>query len=169
MFLLDTLLLLSPLAIYTFVRVRQQIATRRNRMILLAATLIVALGYPLAETLSHSTAGAWAKPVMIAGYCSLPFLLYLVLAVLASDSVVGILRLLKVVARETTNAPRFRRFRLALWLIVPVLIVTIGLVNHQRLQVSEYDVEVLRKSSKISCWSDSFLLRTSISMRLQTT
>lgn len=149
MFLLDTLLLLSPFAIYAFVRVVQQVATRRSKAIYIAASVALAFGYPLAETLSHSGVGAWAKVVMIAGYCSLPFGLYLVLTVLASDCVVGVLRLLKLISRDTVRSPRFRRFRLAFWLIVPVIVVTVGLVNHQRLQVREYAIEVPRRSSAI--------------------
>ncbi len=149
MFLLDVLLLLSPLVIYACVRVRQQISTRPYKRVWTFVSVILAFGYPLAETLSHSSAGGWAKPVMIAGYCSLPFLLYLVLFVLASDGVVGALRLLKVLSGATTKTPGFRRFRLALWLIAPATVVGVGLLNHQRLQISEYAIEVPRKSSKI--------------------
>jgi len=150
MFLLDVLLLLSPLAIYTYIRVRQQIATRLWKWVWTSVSVLVALGYPLAETLSHSSAGAWAKPAMIIGYCSLPFLLYLVLAVLASDAIVGILRLARVMSAATTGTGRFRSLRLAVWLVVPVVIVAVGLVNHQRLQIRKYAIEVPRKSSPIT-------------------
>jgi predicted MPP superfamily phosphohydrolase len=149
MFLLDTLLLLSPLAIYTYIRVRQQIATKRSKRILTAAFVLAAFGYPLAESLSHSAAGAWAKAVMIAGYCTLPFLLYLVLIVIVSDLIIGALRVTGLVSAESTGAPRFRRRRLALWLVIPVVVVTFGLVNHQRLRTTEYAIDVPRKSSQI--------------------
>ena len=150
MFLLDTLLLLSPLAIYTYIRVRQQIAARLGKWLWTLFSVMLALGYPFAETLSHSAAGPWARVVMIVGYCTLPFLLYLVLIVLATDVIVGILRLAKVLSGETTRTPRFRKFRLALWLLLPLNVVVIGLVNHQRLQVREYAIDVPRKSSSIA-------------------
>ncbi len=150
MFLLDVLLLLSPLAIYAYVRVSQQIHSRLYKWVWTFVSVILALGYPLAETLSHSSVGAWAKPMMIAGYCSLPFALYLVLTVLASDGVVGILRLAKLVSRGSTKTSTFRRLRLGLWLIFPAMVVAVGLVNHQRLQISEYSIEVPRKSSTIN-------------------
>ncbi len=149
MFLLDVLLLLSPLAVYTYVRVRQQIATRLWKWAWTFASVIVALGYPFAETLSHSNAGAWAKPAMIAGYCSLPFMMYLVLTVLASDCMVGVLRLTKAVSAEATGSASFRTSRVVLWLTLPAVIVAVGLWNHQRLQISEYAIDVPRKASTL--------------------
>ncbi|HXK59973.1 MAG TPA: metallophosphoesterase [Acidobacteriota bacterium] len=150
MFLLDTLLLLSPFAIYAYIRVRQQIGFRWAKWLWTSIAAFLALGYPLAETLSHSSVGSWAKPVMIVGYCTLPFMLYLVLTVLVSDCVVAILRLVRAVSRETTGTARFRKARLALWLVLPVSIVLIGLVNHQRLQIREFTIEIPHKSSPIS-------------------
>ncbi|MFB3903813.1 MAG: metallophosphoesterase [Acidobacteriota bacterium] len=148
MFLLDTLLLLSPLAVYACIRVRQQMDGIVKRVWTLVS-VAVALGYPVAERLSHSSAGQWAKPAMIVGYCSLPFALYLVLTVLACDLIFGVLRLAKVVSRDTLGKQGLRRFRLAFWLVVPLIVVFVGLVNHQRLQVSEYAIDVPRKSSRI--------------------
>ena len=108
MFLLDTLLLLSPLGIYAYIRVRQQIGSRWAKWLWTLIATFLALGYPLAETLSHSAVGSWAKPLMIVGYCTLPFMLYLVLTVLMSDCVVAILRLVRAAPREKTGAARFR-------------------------------------------------------------
>ena len=150
MFLLDTLVLLSPLGLYAFIRLRQQISSRRGKWLWTLFAVFLALGYPLAETLSHSAVGSWAKPLMIVGYCTLPFMLYLVLTVLASDCVVAILRIARAVSREKTGTAGFRRVRLALWLVLPVGIVIVGLVNHQRLQIREYTIDVPQKSSKIS-------------------
>jgi predicted MPP superfamily phosphohydrolase len=150
MFLLDTLLLLSPLGLYAYIRVRQQIVRRWAKWLWTLVSVLLALGYPFAETLSHSNAGRWARPLMILGYCSLPFMLYLVLIVLASDGIAGILRLVKVLSRETIRSLRFRKSRLALWLVVPLSVVALGLVNHQRLQLREYTIDIPRKASKLS-------------------
>jgi predicted MPP superfamily phosphohydrolase len=86
---------------------------------------------------------------MMAGYYSLPLLLYFVPIVILSDLVIGFLRLAKVISTKTLRNPRFRLGRLWSLLIIPVVIVIGGILNFHLLRVHEYSVEIPRKSSQI--------------------
>jgi hypothetical protein len=149
MFLLNELVFFSPLVIYAYFRIRKLIAKKLFKNIFTAFFIFLVLGFPVAETMSHRSVSGWAKYFMIAGYYSLPFMLYLVPIVILSDLITGVIRLLKIISRETIRSPRFRIIRLCLLLMIPVVIVTMGAVNYHHLQVKEYSIEVPRKSSEI--------------------
>ncbi|HEX2695003.1 MAG TPA: metallophosphoesterase [Acidobacteriota bacterium] len=147
MFLLNELILSSPLAIYTYIRVLRLFSRNAARFLFTAGFVVLLAGFPVAETLSHRGAGGLAKVVMIAGYDALPLLLYLILTVILSDLAIAAARLLKILSREAVRRPRFRRFRLAAALIIPALVVAAGIANYHHLRVREYTIEVPRRSS----------------------
>ncbi|MGZ4887451.1 MAG: hypothetical protein ACXVJK_06555, partial [Candidatus Aminicenantales bacterium] len=74
MFLLNELLLLSPLVVYAFLRVLWLIKSKAPRILFGAFFVLLIAAFPTAETLSHRGAGGWLKGVMIAGYDALPLL-----------------------------------------------------------------------------------------------
>ena len=147
MFLLNELILLSPFAIYTYIRVLRLFSWNIARILFTAGFVVLLAGLPVAETLSHRGAGGLTKVVMIAGYDALPLLLYLVLTVILSDLAIAASRLLKILSRKAVRSPRFRRFRLAASLIIPVLVVAAGITNYHHLRIREYTIEVPRRSS----------------------
>jgi hypothetical protein len=147
MFLLNELIFLSPLAIYTYIRVLRLFSWNIDRILFTAGFVVLLAGFPVAETLSHRGAGGLTKVVMIAGYDALPLLLYLVLTVILSDLAIGVARLLKILSKEVVHSPLFRRFRLAAALIIPALIVAVGITNYHHLRIREYTIEVPRRSS----------------------
>jgi uncharacterized protein len=149
MFLLNELLFLSPLIIYIGLRIRKLIVKKPFKNIFAVFFVLLVLAFPVAETLSHGSGKGWAKYIMLAGYTSLPLLLYLGLAVILSDLLIGIGRLLKFISKETVRSPRFRTVQVGLLLIIPVVIVILGAWNYHYLRVKEYSVEVPRKSSTI--------------------
>jgi predicted MPP superfamily phosphohydrolase len=71
------------------------------------------------------------------------------MAVVLVDAAVGVLRLAGVASRETVRSPRFRTWRLAVSLGVPVLVVVFGAINHRVLRVHDYRIEVPRRSSAV--------------------
>lgn len=125
MFLLTELLLLSPLAVYTYVRIFTLVRRTAGKILFTAAFVVILAGFPVAETLSHGTAGAGTKGVLIAGYDTLPLLLYLVLAVLLTDLAIAAVRLTGLLSKETVRGPRFRSRRLDVVLAVPALVVRV--------------------------------------------
>jgi len=149
MFLLNELILSSPLMIYTWFRIRKLISARRFRNIFTVFFILLMLAFPVAETLSHRPRSGLTRPLIIAGYYSLPLLMYLVLIVLLSDLIIGVARLLKIISKETLRAPRFRLARLYSLLMIPIIIVILGVVNYHHLRIHEYAIEVPRRSAQI--------------------
>lgn len=147
MFLLNELILSSPFAVYTYIRIVRLFGRASSRILFTAGFAILLAGFPVAETLSHRGAGGWKKIVVIIGYDALPLLLYLVMTVVLSDLAIAAARLLKVLSREAVRRPRFRRIRLAVALIVPASVVAAGIANYHHLRVREYTITVPRRSS----------------------
>jgi len=149
MYLIKELLLLSPLVIYSFFRIRKLFAGRVARYVFTACFAFLVLGYPLAESLSHGSGTGWTRLPMIAGYYALPLLLYLVLTVVLSDLVIGVMRLVGIVSRAALRSSAFMIVRLSIYMAIPVGIVVFGAVKNNSLEVNEYFIEIPRKSSSI--------------------
>jgi uncharacterized protein len=147
MFLLNELILLSPLAVYTYIRVLRLFSRTAAKILFSSFFAILLAAFPLAETLSHRGGGGWTKSVIIAGYDALPLLLYLVLTVILSDLLIAAARLLKILSPEAVRSQRFRRFRLAAALIVPAFVVAAGIINFHYLRIRKYTIEVPPRSS----------------------
>ena len=149
MFLLNELVFLSPLGIYACVRVRALLAGKRAKTVFTAFFLVLLAAFPAGERLTHGSEAGWTKPVILAGYYSLPLLLYFVLVVIPADLVIGLLRVAGVLSREAVRRPAVRKIRLAAYLALPVLIVFLGVLNFRHLRVKPYAVEIPRKSSAV--------------------
>ena len=147
MYLQNEFLLATPLALYVCFRIRSLIGPKVLKNISTALFLLVAAGYPIAESLSHGAGDGWTGTVVLLGYCALPLLLYLIMAVIAADVIIGGLRLAGVLSREAVVSERFKRGRLAFCLLLPALVVVYGAVNHRILRVKEYRLEIDRRSS----------------------
>ena len=148
MFYLSNVLLAAiPLAVYAGWRIRSLIPSRAFKAAFTAAYLLVAAGYPLAETRFHDAEGGWAGAVVLFGNYALPLMLYVIMTVVLADIAVGVLRLTRLVSREAIRSARVRGLRLSVMLALPVLVVAYGVVNHNVLRVKEYRIEVPRRSS----------------------
>lgn len=149
MYLLNELLLSSPLVLYAAFRIRRLFSRSLFKNIFTVVFAIVVLGFPVSESLSHGSNAAWTRTLMRGGYYMLPLLLYVVLIVIFSDLILGLLRLLKILSRDTVQKPGFRKTRLAFYLIAPVVVVLGGIWNYGHLRYHEYAIDVPRKSSEI--------------------
>jgi len=147
MYLQNELLLSAPLVLYVGLRVRSLLGPRILRNLWTVFFVLLAAAYPIAESLSHRRGGGVSGAVILFGYYALPLLLYLILTVVPVDLAVGLLRLSGVASRETVRSPRFRSWRLAVSLVVPLLVVVYGAVNHRVLRVKEYRIELPRRTS----------------------
>jgi len=147
MYLQSELLMATPLALYAGVRIMSLFRPVALKMAWVVFYLALAAGYPIAESLSHGSGRGLTEVVTLVGYCALPLLLYVVLAVIASDLVLGALRLTGVVSRDAVRSPRVRYARLALGLALPALFLAYGMINHRVLRVREYRIDVARRSS----------------------
>jgi predicted MPP superfamily phosphohydrolase len=149
MFLLNEILWFLPLVVYAGYRLVRLIKRRLFKYLFAALFIVLCLGFFLAESLSHSSAAGWTRPLLLAGYYTLPVILYIVIFVVLADLVIGLLWLLKIPPREVIRSPRFRAVRLGVYLIVPALVVLYGILNYNHLRVKTYSIDVPRKSSAV--------------------
>ncbi len=149
MYLLNELILFSPLIFYSFFRIGRLPRRRAARVSLAVFFAFLSLGYPVAETLSHNASTGWFRHPMGMGYCALPFLLYMVLTVVLFDLILGILVVLRLIPRKAFRGSGYAAVQLCFFLVTPAAIVVAGVVNNDRLQIREYSVEVPRRSSSI--------------------
>lgn len=150
MFLLNEILLFTPLIVYVYFRVRALIPKGAGRIAWACVTILLIAGFPIAESLSHRGGEGWARHFMIACFYALPLLLYLVLVVVLFDLMIGAARLLGLLTRAKIGNPGFRKARLSVYWAVPVLIVAGGILNYRTLRVQEYAIEIPRKSSVLA-------------------
>ncbi len=150
MFLLRELIFLSPLVVYIYFSIRRFIISKTSKSIFTAFFILLLLAYPIAERLAHSSGDGWKKFAIIAGYYSLPFLLYLTMAVILADLALGAARLFKAINREAVRSVRFKKAAFSSILAIPTLVVILGILNYNYQRCREYTVEISRKSSSIS-------------------
>jgi len=149
MFLLEEILFCAPLIAYAGFRIQKLIPQRLFKILFIFIYILLVLAFPLSETLSHVPGMERANLIIIAGYFSLPLLLYLVLFVILLDLGLGVSRLTRILSKETAKSQQFRRARLFLVLAVPVAVVVIGAMRNNHPQVREYSIEIPQKSSEI--------------------
>jgi hypothetical protein len=149
MFLLKEILFCSPVIIYVGFRIWRLIPQTFFRILSIIFYIFLVLAFPLAETLSHTSGMGWADFIMVAGYFSLPLMLYLVLFVTFLDLAIGFARLARILSKETVKCQRFRQARLFLCLAVPMAFVVVGAVRNNHPQIREYSIQIPRKSSGI--------------------
>lgn len=134
---------------YTCLRIRTQFGTRRLKIIFTVAFALIVISLPAIEILAHSIAASKSRQFLIAGYLTLPLMLYLFLSVLAFDLLKGLNALLKVVPREALSTPRARHIALGALFLVPVAIVSAGFVNNTTIRVNPYEIQVPARSSPL--------------------
>jgi len=149
MFLLKEILFCSPLIIYVGFRIWKLIPQRFFKILFIIFYIFLVLAFPLAETLSHASGMGWANFIMIAGYFSLPLLLYLVLWVILVDLALGVALLMRILYKETVKRQRFQMAWLFLILAVPLAVVLIGTVRNNHPQIREYSIDIPQKSAGI--------------------
>jgi uncharacterized protein len=149
MYLLTELILFSPLIVYACVRVWKLIRKPAFKNTFVLLYILLFLGYPVAEVLSHRQISGWTRSLVIIGYYCLPYLLYFTLLIVTIDIVIALARVAKLLHAERISGSGFRTIRLACCLVFPALIVFAGALNNNRLQVKEYSIELLQKSSTI--------------------
>ena len=135
--------------IYTFFRVKKLFTQALPKKLFTLIYIVLALGFPLAEFLSHQNNASWVKFFILLGYYSLPFLLYLFLLVLLLDILRGINHPLKIVPVEIIRGRVFRVTTLWILFVFAAAVVIIGAVHMNTIRVKEYRVTVPRESGVI--------------------
>lgn len=147
MYLQTEFMLAIPVMLYACLRLRSFIDHKVLKNASVAVFLLLAAGYPVAERLAHGPAHPLTETLSLAGYYALPLLLYLVMAVVLADAVLGAGRLSGILSKERVKSKRFRRFRIVAVMAIPVVVTGLGIVNYNVLRVKEYRIVVPRGAS----------------------
>jgi uncharacterized protein len=135
--------------IYLFLRIGKLFINKEYRFIYALIYLFIALFFPLITLLSGSEPGYLFSVLSnVSGYI-LPFYLYLFLFVLLFDILLLVNLVAGIVPREKMQTTRFKTAGFASVLISSLIVVIAGAINFNAIRVSEYQIDIPRKSSKI--------------------
>ena len=147
MYLLNEMLLMTPVVLYAGLRLGRLLRSTAARIFFALFYILLLPAFPLAERLAHGRGGGWSSALITLGYDALPYLMYLLLTVILADLLTGLLRLTGLLSAETLRLPGGRRIRFWVQLLFPALIVGAGILNFNHLSVSRYAIEVPGRSA----------------------
>ena len=146
---MNEILLALPALLYSGLRLRWFLDRTLWKNVSTVLFVLLLAAYPLADAMAHGSLGGGTRLLITAGYYVLPYLLYFMLVVVLTDLVIGGLRLLGAVRRESIRRPRFRLARFWAMVLVPAIIVLGGILNFAHLQVTSYAIEIPKKASPL--------------------
>jgi predicted MPP superfamily phosphohydrolase len=145
------LFVIYPLAnLYVYTRLQRLLAAgRRGRRVFAALYLLLFLAYPLVELLAHARQAGFLKYVLMFGYYSLPFLLYLFLLTAFGELLLQLGRLLKLVPPALLDNRKLTRAAFVVVLAGSAAIVVLGASHYRDIKVNEYAIEIPGRASGI--------------------
>lgn len=142
--------------IYLFIRIWQLFIEKRNFWRFLLVFLLLFGVYPVSNILEDESRGVALVAQKISDYL-LPFFLYLFLAVLVTDILLILNRMLKFAPREKILRRSFRNRYFAFILALSALIVIGGIINFNTIRTTHYSLSVGSKSSSLDRLSIAFV------------
>lgn len=149
-FISRLLLTYSLPMLYLYLRLRSRIRSRNRRRWFALIFVLLLLGFPLAETLSHLRGLPDMTPLVTAAYLCMPFLFYLFLFNLVIDLFLLLNRLVKVLPRDLFRKRKIRLAGLLVPAFLSLVVVALGYWNHSVIRVNEYQIEIPGNSSALS-------------------
>jgi predicted MPP superfamily phosphohydrolase len=135
--------------IYVFLRIWKLFINRGYRVYYTLIYLLIASIYPFSNQFNEADQGFFPAVITKAGNYILPFYLYLFLFILSFDIFLLLNRFFKIFSVEKMNSNRFKKTSLSILIILSVAIVIAGIINFRTIRISEYQIEIPRKSSGI--------------------
>jgi uncharacterized protein len=136
--------------IYVYVRISQLFINKGFRLYYTLIYILSALVYPVSNLISEGYSGFPANILIAAADYILPFYLYLFLFIVVFDILLLFNRIFKIIHYEKLKNTRFKVTGLSLILILSMGVVVAGIINFNTIRTSEYQIDIPRKSSKIS-------------------
>jgi uncharacterized protein len=150
MFVIPALLTLILAHVYLHRRVRRYISNPRAKKLFTFLYVLAALAFPATEICSHAGAAGPVRPLLDLGYLTLPFLLYLLMLVLAIDILRGLNRLFRLAPVDVPRSPGGRIAVLAFLLVAPAVIVAAGRFHYSSIRGAEYHVKIQKRASHLN-------------------
>lgn len=136
--------------IYLFIRIWILFIPKEFRLRYVVISTMLFMIYPLGNLAGDDSAGVIAKITATISNYLLPFFLYLFLFVLLTDLLLLIIIIFKILPREKLRQRSLRLKIFAVIVCLPVIIVIAGAINFNSIRISEYEVEVQKRSSDLS-------------------
>ncbi|HEX7501862.1 MAG TPA: metallophosphoesterase [Acidobacteriota bacterium] len=137
-------------SLYVYTRLKRLLAASQlGRRIFSFVYLSLVLAYPLVELISHASQAKFLKYVLLFGYYSLPFLLYLFLLTALGELLLLLNRVVKIVPLKFIRNRAFARAMLGILLAGTMGIVVLGRIHYENIKVNEYRIEIPGQSAKI--------------------
>jgi predicted MPP superfamily phosphohydrolase len=136
--------------IYVFIRIWQVFINKGHKVLFAAIYILLASIYPVSNLFPEGDSGIPVIFLKSAANYILPFYLYLFLFMLVLDIFLLFNRIFKTVSSEKLTTTPFKVIGLSLILILSASVVIGGIINFNTIRTSEYQIEISRKSSKIS-------------------
>ncbi len=149
MFFFSITVIYFLLNLYSLIRIRKLFKSQSVTNVFSFLFVILTMTFPVAEIIAHTSYGASIKYLMLPGYYSLPFLLYIFMIIILYDILLIINHFFKVVSRKTIESVKCRAAMLCIIFLIPLMIVISGTINYNTIRVSEYNIDIPRKSSKL--------------------
>jgi predicted MPP superfamily phosphohydrolase len=135
--------------IYVFVRIWQQFINKGYRVHYVLIYLILFSVYPFSNLVSEEATGLFATLLKSVADYLLPFYLYLFLFILSFDIFLLINLILKVITPEIRKSKKFKIWGLSAIVFLSMSVVIVGIINFNSIRISEYNISVPARSSKI--------------------
>ena len=135
--------------IYVFLRIGQLFVNKGYKFYYGLIYIILALVYPYVSLLSAGYSGFVFDTIAIIASYILPFYLYLFLSVLLYDIFLIGNRFFALVTEDMRKSTRFKVTALSSIVFLSMMIVVAGAINFKTIRISEYQIDIPRKSAKI--------------------
>ncbi len=136
--------------IYVFLRILNIFINVGYRLYYLLIYLLLATIYPISNLLTGDGTGFLSITISLIARYILPFYLYLFICILVFDVFLLVNRLFKLVPAEKMKSIRFKIIGLSVIIILSLAIVVAGIINFNTIRISNYHIEIPKKSSKIN-------------------
>lgn len=136
--------------IYLFIRIWILYIPKEFRHWYVIISTILFMIFPLGNLIGDDSSGVISEITGTISNYLLPFFLYLFLSVLLTDLLLLIIIIFKILPREKLRERSLRTKAFALIICLSVLVVVAGAINFNSIRISEYKVEVPKRSSELS-------------------
>ncbi len=135
--------------VYAYFRLSKLFINKGYRKYFTLVFLVVALLYPFVNLISGPNPGFLTRMLITVSGYMLPFYLYLFLSVLLFDCLLLVNRFVKVVPVSVRESLKFKVYGMTGIVLLATGIVVAGAINLNTIRISEYQLEIPRRSSKI--------------------
>lgn len=144
-------------SIYIYLRLNYLLVPKGKKLIFSVAFLVVVTAFPLSEVLMHEETNLFLLPLLKIGFYTMPFMLYLFILLLAFDLFLLLNWIFAWLPTGTLKSKTFRKYGSIACLVLPALVVIYGIYNFNRIRLSEYDLEIPAKSSRLQSVKIAFV------------